>query len=238
MRLLPVILLLLCSCLYAEIHAQSQVQGVVMDKTSAPIDAVSIQNLHSKKGTISGVTGTFSIDAKVGDTLLFIRMGFEPKQHIVRNLQAAMIIMAETAFTLRPVQITGKSYETDSILRRKEYGNMMTYKLPHWTRVVNIIPPAVNINNLYRVLQFQTNKKKFTFKKRLLTYEQEKYVDHNFSEDMIAARTGFRGDTLQQFIRQYRPSFQFLQDAAPYDLLNYIKVSQTKFLDSLQQVSK
>src|SRR5690606_28178997 len=54
---------------------------------------------------------------------------------------------------------------------------------------------------------------------------RESVVDYRFTADLVRRSTGLDGDRLNDFMRQYRPSYSFILAASDYDLVNYINNS-------------
>jgi hypothetical protein len=63
----------------------------------------------------------------------------------------------------------------------------------------------------------------------LLREEEEKFIDHRFSRQLIIRLTGIRGADLEAYMAQYRPSLWFVQVATDYELGMYIKECFVKF---------
>jgi hypothetical protein len=59
-------------------------------------------------------------------------------------------------------------------------------------------------------------------KKRLRQEEEDYYIDNKFPRTKVAQLTGLRGDSLQQFMIRYRPTYQWCRTANAMDVLLYI----------------
>ena len=60
---------------------------------------------------------------------------------------------------------------------------------------------------------------------RLLKDEEQHYVDYRFSREYVSRLTHLKGDSLEQFIIRYRPSYDSCRHAANVDILVYISES-------------
>ena len=89
---------------------------VISASNSLPLESVHVINLNTIVGTISDEGGTFTIPAKVGDTLYLTYLGFKSEKIRVSNdlirLKNSSIALTELAYALeevivRPYQLTG-----------------------------------------------------------------------------------------------------------------------------------
>lgn len=234
-------LLILCTTA-SILYGQQQLQGHVYGKDSLALASVSIQNKSTGYGTISSPSGYFELTAHNGDTLLLSAVGYVSMLRIVTkdHLRGQMrLYLKQQVFELNTFQIEQRNHKKDSLAIREEYDRIFNYRLPKVGEVIAIMPVgiAVNINQLYKLLSFKKNRDKFRFKDRLIQHEREAYVDHRYTPEVVERWTGLRGDSLAEFIRLYRPSYQFLANAPEYDLLYFIKTAYKQYSDSLQRLA-
>jgi hypothetical protein len=52
--------------------------------------------------------------------------------------------------------------------------------------------------------------------------EEAAYVDYRFSKANVSRLTGLKGDSLQQFMLRYRPTYKFCRSANHEDMLRYV----------------
>lgn len=234
-------MLILCTFVTL-LHGQQKMQGYIYGKDSLVLAGVSIQNKSTGYGAISNTTGHFELTAHNGDTLLFSAVGYTSLLRIVNkdHLRGQMqVYLKQQVFELNTLQVQQRNHKKDSLDTREEYDRIFNYRLPKVGEVIAIMPVgiAVNINQLYKLLSFKKNRDKFRFKDRLIRYEREAYVDQRYTPEVVERWTGLRGDSLAQFIRLYRPSYQFLANAPEYDLLHFIKTAYKQYSDSLQRLA-
>ena len=111
------LLALLCLSTVAQAQDELLVKGIVQnDANDKPLENVNIVNLNQVIGTVSGVDGSFSVPAKVNDTLYFSYLGFKSLRVRVTNdllrFGEIKVKMTELGIALeevvvRPVQLTG-----------------------------------------------------------------------------------------------------------------------------------
>ncbi|MGV3761271.1 SusC/RagA family TonB-linked outer membrane protein [Parapedobacter sp.] len=100
-------LLLLFSFLQIAAFAQTVVTGRVTGENDTPLDGVSVVNTTQQTATSSSAQGGFSIDARIGDILLFRYVGYAPHEHTVTRLSDVAIHLAVEENTLDEVVVMG-----------------------------------------------------------------------------------------------------------------------------------
>jgi hypothetical protein len=230
-------LLLLCTVTTA-LYSQQLVEGRIYGKDSLAMAGVSVSNKNTGLGTVSNTSGDFLLNAHNGDTLHFSAVGYVSLLIIVNKTQLhdhLSVYLKPQVLELNTLEVFQKNHSKDSLATRQEYDRIFNYRLPKVGEVVMImnLGVAVNINQLYKLLSFKKNKAKFRFKDRLIKHEQEMYVDNRYTPELVERWTGLKGDSLADFIRLYRPSYQFLANAPEYDLLFFIKTAYKQYKDSL-----
>jgi hypothetical protein len=88
---------------------------------------------------------------------------------------------------------------------------------------VTIIP-----SELIRAISYKSSRQ-YKFKKRLLTDEDDKYVDSRFDKDLVSEITKLQNDSLSIFMDKYRPAAGVLKKMTSYDVMIYIKKSLQSF---------
>src|SRR5690606_14956265 len=58
---------------------------------------------------------------------------------------------------------------------------------------------------------------------------RESVIDYRFTPDLVSSVTGLEGETLIDFMRQYRPSYYFVLSANDYNLAFYIRSSLARY---------
>jgi hypothetical protein len=210
--------------------AQSAVTGMVSGRDSLPLPGVSVRNIRTNSMTITNGNGAYSIAAGPGDTLFFSAMGY-----LSIGMRAELVpaeLRLRTLVTSLPgVEVVQKTRRRDSLETREEFRAAFNFRRPKVHEVVMITPVGigVNIHKLYKALSFSNNKRSETFKRRLITHEQERFIDERFSPELVAGRTGLSGDSLTRFINSFRPDYKFAVEASDYDLILYIINACGKF---------
>ena len=87
---------------------RSTVSGLVTDSiTEAPLNRVSVKISGSLTGTTTDANGTFRIQAKNGDILVFSSVGYEDKSIVFNNQELIHILLVQTSEELDEVVAVG-----------------------------------------------------------------------------------------------------------------------------------
>lgn len=193
--------------------------------------SVSIMNHTRKKFNVSDMGGNFTIGAEQGDTVLFSSAGYKPDTVIVSAYMLAEpfdIYLEPHILTLAAVQVGSLSnYQMDSLDRWKDYDWLVPKaKIKKVDRERHGDGVGISFSP-----QFKTDedKQKERLKKRLDQEEQEFYIDFRFSKEYVTRLTHFKGDSLQQYMKTYRPTYSFCRDASSVDMLLYVNDTMKEY---------
>ena len=94
------------------VHAQSgaevRIQGKVTDKQHNPITGVVVAVLGRQAGTTTGTDGTFTITARVGETIEISYLGYKKQQlKVTQAMTRADITLEEDALAVQDVVVIG-----------------------------------------------------------------------------------------------------------------------------------
>ena len=210
-------------------HAQQTLSGKVCGEDSVAIRGVSIFNKTTNFLTTSDSSGNYAIKGKAGDTIVFRTLGYFQSVYVMAvNKTTHQHIMVRQSVQLQTISIRGSNYKQDSINFHQEYASSLNFRRPKWYEVYTIT--AVNLNNLQKALSIKGNKKKIKFRKQLINYEHEEFVNYKYSREIVNKLTNLEGDSLSLFMEQYHPTYDFMKDATDYDLWNFIKKSYNDYL--------
>lgn len=210
-------------------HAQHTLSGKVRGEDSIAITGVSVSNKTSGFLTTSDSSGNYAISGNPGDTIVFRTLGYLQSIYVmVANKTTHQHTMVRQSIQLQAVRIAGSNYKRDSANFHQEYANSLNFRRPKWYEVYTIT--AVNINNLHKALSIKSNRKKMKFRKQLINYEHDEFVDYRYSREMVNKLTNLEGDSLSLFMEQYHPTYEFMKDATDYDIYEFIKKSFNDYL--------
>lgn len=98
----------LCGVFTIQSFAQnSTIQGTVINESGAPVATVSVVVKETKVGTTTDSDGRFTINARVGQTLVFSSVGFVTQEVAIKDLSSLNISLAPSASKLSEVVVVG-----------------------------------------------------------------------------------------------------------------------------------
>jgi hypothetical protein len=231
-RIYPLVLFLAGS-----LHGWSQqfLTGKVFKKNSTEfLISVSIHNITEQRYDLSEENGSYHIQAAPGDHVAFSSVGYMADTLTV----TASLLTAECPIyldirpqTLQAVRVGEFSnYQLDSMDRRKEYAWVYDHdNTPHVARDRQGADGVGVTLNIFRNSGSAAHQR-VGLKKRLEKEEEDYYVDSRYNKDFVAKITHLKGDSLLQFMRRYRPSYDYCRKAANVDILVYISDSYKLYM--------
>ncbi len=197
--------------------------------------SVSIQNHTQRKYDLSDVGGSYRIPAREGDLVIFSSAGYVTDTLLITSVMLGgdyPVFLEARIVTLKSVRIGSLSnYQLDSIERREDYKWVYDHgneKLVEKERKGDGV--GVNIS-LFRSGS-RSDKEREVLKKRLIKEEEDHYIDFRYSREYVSRLTHLKGDSLEKFMEQYRPTYDFVRKVATVDILLFINDSYIKFLAS------
>src|SRR5690606_155184 len=99
---------LTCFMVSAELHAQiTRVKGTVKDEAGEPLPGVAVKIKNSTEGTMTDVSGNFSMNATPDDILLFSYLGFTSQEIKVGNTETHNITLIAANQSLEEIVVVG-----------------------------------------------------------------------------------------------------------------------------------
>ena len=207
--------------------AQQYLFGRILKKGSQEIiPGVSVHNFSTKKYNTSDLGGNYRIAASAGDTIVFTSAGYLADTLYLTGAAPAggfNMLLVPNIVALPGVLVDEMSkYEADSMERKKDYSFIFDRKHP--VKLMNEKRPGDAPGLNFSPIGFFSNreKQKRKLKKQVIAEDQEEYIDAKFPRTRVAFLTKLSGDSLQQFMLRYRPSYAFCRKADYQDMLFYI----------------
>ena len=217
---IKIIVLLVLNVLIS-VHAisQSLIKGEVRDfSNDSLISNVNVKNIYTKQGMTIKDDGLFGIYVKKGELIEFTKVGYETVRIRIQNETEPSyykIVLKKKPIELREVDIRGKplDYKSDSIRYRKVYDIVLRKEKKD----------EVNMSSMPLAMLSKKNREEWAFQQMYEKWEEEKYIDFAFNDKLVKKITYLDGDELKQFMKRYRPSYEFLRTVSEYEYLSYIK---------------
>lgn len=239
--LLSILLLLFC------INAGAQiVTGNVIDKkTRKPLEYIIVA--ASTTNTMTNEQGGFTLRiSKLTDTLRIKTMGYKTYTQVISpwSGRLKMIELETASIRLNEVAIVAKrNFIRDSVNNRKQFAKEFAFKGPQFTDILR--PTATNVPfawvsvdllSLFRAIN-KKHTNEYRLQQTMLKYEREDHTAQRFSRALVGRITQLQGDTLDDFISEYRPTLAQIDVMTDYNLVFYIKDSLRKFKEKNEKVT-
>lgn len=199
---------------------------VFKNKSQEVLPGVTLQNINTKKYNKSDMGGNYRVAATAGDTIIFSSAGYHADTIVISNPVSTDpydIFLTPNIVALEGIEIDELSkYEADSTQRRIDYAFIFDRKHP--VKLVNEKRPgdAPGLNFSPIGYFSKGEKQKRRLKERVIEEDEEEYIDARFPRSRVALLTKLTGDSLQQFMQLYRPSYKFCRATDGQRMFLYI----------------
>jgi hypothetical protein len=246
------VILLFILLLFSRQTQAQQLTGMLMGEfTRMPL--VNAKITAGNNAVLSNPSGVFIINIPPHtDSIRITAAGYTPyafRPGSTNRADTLVIYIKPIAYALKQVNIkANRNFKADSLRLRKEFGAVFAYKAPKVTDALYKRPvpnpdiPDDHITSqrnatsivgvdLLSVASLLSKKKNKTshLQSILLQQEANNYADQLFSKQKVTLITGLQGDSLRNFMEQYRPTGIQLKKMTDYELVIYIKESYIKF---------
>jgi hypothetical protein len=189
---------------------------------------------NSGIGTSSDSTGSYSLVVNDDDSIWFSYLNKPTPKFAARtivNPNSFDISLHVPVTELKEVRVIPRNYKMDSTQNRLDYAKIFDYKKPG----IKLSSPeggfgvGLDLDQLIGMFNFQKNRRMAAFRQFLIQEEEDKAVDHRFTRALVKKLTGLDDRPLDDFMKRYRPSFQFTMTSSDYDFGEYIKLAYLDF---------
>ena len=221
-----VITLLLCiPAMLAAAQKKTVKWGYLRDSaTGHPIALASVTNANTGKTVMTASSGRFSIELNAGQILSFAAVGyhFDTLRYDNRytGQDTLSLVLASLSGNLTMVTVNTKGmnqYQRDSLERRNDFLQDIGGRIiPSVAASNSGAGIALNIDRFSR--REKAKRKAYEFYE---SFEKEAYINYRFTPAMVHEYSGLKDDALQDFMQQYRPSYQWLRSHTSEEDLKY-----------------
>lgn len=209
-------------------EAQVEVSGTVYDQSMQfAMRGVSVLST-SGVGTMTDSLGHYKIKVLSIDSLYFSYLGRATAKFAVVSIPVGYpfdMSLQVAVDSLPSVSVHGRNYLLDSLETRKEYAKVFNYS-PHYLDNMKMgRRPGLGVGlDLDMLFDGKTNRRMEAMQSRLIWQEQDNYIDHRWNFSIVHKLTGLESPALDTFMRQYRPTYDFIQSCATeYEYYQYIQ---------------
>ncbi|HKG08819.1 MAG TPA: hypothetical protein VKB19_20280 [Pedobacter sp.] len=224
-------LFLMCCLAVPSLAQTGVVQGFVVDKDSKiRLAKVYIYNATKDLGIYNTSKGEFNISASVGDTLVAALQGYAVDTIVHKGQKAIYFQLKSLGINLKEVSIIGKKLSPleEYMQRQKEY----KYKLEKGSAkdLLNLGMGGVGlgIDAIYNLLS-REGKNARHLQKILEKDYKEAIIDYRFKPDYVKRVLQINDKEADDFMHQYRPSYDFIVSASDYDFVVFLRNSYASY---------
>ena len=212
----------------APVLAQVEIKGTVYDVSQQyAMQGVSVVST-SGIGTMTDSMGRYRIVVPVTDSISFSYLGRGTAKFAVKGLPVGYpfdMSLQVAIDSLAPALVRSHNYREDSLENRKEYQKVFDYHANYLHNMKMERRAGFGMGlDLDLLLDGKANRRMEALQRRLEEEEQDKYIDHRWNKAVVKRVTGLEPPALDTFMRQYRPSYEFIQSCqTEYEFYKYIQ---------------
>jgi hypothetical protein len=212
------------------VFAQVDIKGTVYDQTQRfALPSVSVVS-STGAGTTTDSLGRYRIRVGLTDSIQFSYLGRMTSKFPVKEIPVGVpfdMALAVAVDSLPTVLVRSPDYRQDSLENRREYQKVFDYAPNYVKNLKSGSTRRAGFGvglDLDMLLDPKANRRMLALQKRLEDEEQDKYIDHRWNRAMVRRITGLEPPRLDSFMRQYRPSYSFIQSCeTDYEFYKYIQ---------------
>lgn len=210
---------------------QKVVQGFVVDKdTKLRLAKVYIYNSSLDEGFYNNTKGEFVAPVKLGDTLFAALSGHAMDTVVYRGQSAIVFQLRSMGIRLKEVSIYGKAKTPQELYKSKL--EEFKYKLDKGSSkdLLNLGQRGVGlgIDAIYNLLS-REGKNARHLQQILEKDYKEQVIDYRYNATYVKNLIDIKEDNLQDFMTQYRPTYQFVLSASEYAFIQFVKNSYAAY---------
>lgn len=203
------------------VQAQNIKGQVIAMKNKLPMNDVAIHNVNTGANASADKQGNFNIAASGGQVLEFKKTGYKTQRLNVPGGNVAFFKIGLELDIPEKETVAGrpKNYKEDSLRYRELYKHELDF--PKLTGMQAVAHPFSAMS--------KRNRQVWAFQDNYDATQQQKYIDYTFNDSLVNNVTGLSGDSLNTYMRMFRPGYEQLRSMDDYNLLTYIKKSAAAY---------
>lgn len=199
-------------------------QGQLTDyEENRAVSEVIITNIHTNEVTTSDKDGKFSIAVTGGQLLEFKKDGYKvvrfrlPQGRTVSFYKVGMQRYNPSVPQFE--NMAAPDYKTDSLKYALLYKKELEFQ--QMSTIQAIQHPFSALSKRSRQI--------WAFQQEYAWFQEQKYIDYTFNDNLITSLTGLAGDSLRVYKQMFRPSYTQLRNMDEYTYFGYIKRTVTAY---------
>ena len=196
-----------------------------------PIESVLVYSSDNRAVTDS--LGHYQILVKAKDSIWFSLFGKHTQKYTIdtiEDLQHFNIMIHVTGYDLPEVRVRNSYYKIDSIQNRIDYAKFFNYSAPglKLSNNQNLFGPngltiGFDLDEIINMFRVKRNRNLQFLQNRLITQEQEKYINYRFTKRFVQKLTHLESPELEKFMEYCRPDYAVLALLNDLELGLYIE---------------
>ena len=201
------------------------VQGFVIDKESKQrLAKVYIYNSRNDEGLYNNNKGEFTTQAAIGDTLVAALQGYGVDTIVYKGNNAIYFQLKPLAIQLREVSITGSLLTPKQ--RYEQNSRAYKYAIDRGSSKdlldLNSRGVGLGIDAIYNLLSRKGRNARHL--QAILERDyREQIIDYRYNAAFVGRALRIKGFELQDYMQQYRPSYDFVLVASDYAFIVYLR---------------
>lgn len=213
--------------LCAQFAVAQTISGSVIG-VADPLNGAIIKNTTARKVTLSDLKGNFKISAAKGDTLIVSFYNYKTDTLMVNGQTFFTITLQPLIQLLSEVLIKSNRLSPLAQLKKNQQNYKQIYRIGDNSRLLSTsgdyqhIGVGLSIDALYSTFSKEGKDARHLQHVFVNQYYND-IVDNRFNKSLVSKITGYQGRQLEDFMADNRPTYEFIQLATDYDLIQYIQ---------------
>lgn len=205
-------------------QAQFKLKGVVFENGTNLRLALGTVTNYRTKGTVgTNDMGFFELPVSLGDTLLFGKRGYNQQEIIVKS-KSDLVVKLNRDLLLDEVTVYGQSKQGELDAMRKDFKDKGVFYGGKANPLLLLPFGGSPLTFLYNLLG-RAPKQARRFNRMYATEVQQSQIDLYFNKTAIHKQTGLTGKALDDFMIDYRPTYDQAKQWVLYDFTKWINDS-------------
>lgn len=217
-------------CTFAQ---DKDVDGIVFDKgTGGRIAEVNVVNASTGKSVYNNLKAEYSIEAHIGDVLIFTKQNYFADTVTVKNHNSLAVYLRRSAIQLQQVNVRDSVMNPEQKLAATKRDYTKIYGVLGDKDLLSVSPGSgagLSIDALYNMFSREGRNAEHLRETIQNDYYQN-VIDYRFNRTLVSRITGLKDPQLKAFMQRYRPGYYFVMAASEYDFIASIKANYRRYL--------
>jgi len=197
------------------------IKGVIQDRDERTgLSNVQLFNVNTSETGYGDSSGSFVMNAAKGQLIEMRKAGYR----IARFRIPEGYIPPYFKIFMEKVVVLNTDRFASSELTPYQKDSLLTYELYKHSLEFPRLKGYEKIQSPFSALS-KKNREIWAFQDLIESENREKYIDYTFNPELVTSLTGLQGDSLQLYMRRFRPPYDALRNMKMIEFYQYIKRS-------------